>query len=499
MKSRRRPSFRIARNITLAVLAAAVPIAAQPPVQQEASAADLDSSIRTLALQIEKMNATILELRSELARSREEAREIRDELRRALEKLEGAAPAPEAAADDRLARLEENQQLLSAKIEEQHQTKVESASRYRVKLSGLVLLNAFANSGRVDSRETPTRALRGDASYSGARFGAGVRQSDIGFEAYGPELAGSRVGANLRFDFFGGSEGTYGAGSVRLKTAAVRFDWDRTSIVVGQDVLFMSPLSPSSLSSVAFPALSYSGNLYAWVPQARVEHRMNASDLDSISIQGGFLYPVANEPPYGVSAAAPVEAQRQPAYAARLAWAHGDPSRPLTVGISAHYGRQSYGPGRAQTGWSGATDWSIPLGSRVGISGEFYRGKALGGLGGGQGRSVLFTGSESDPYSEIVGVNAVGGWAQMKFRASESVEFNGAYGMDNPFSRDVGRYAPQGGYAIPSRNQSRMVNVIFRPRTDLLFSMEYRRLNTRSASGETAAADHVNLGVGVLF
>ena len=41
-------------------------------------------------------------------------------------------------------------------------------------------------------------------------------------------------------------------------------------------------------------------------------------------------------------------------------------------------------------------DWDIPLAGGSVFRGEFYRGRALGGLGGGIGRSVLFSG---DPRS----------------------------------------------------------------------------------------------------
>ena len=44
-----------------------------------------------------------------------------------------------------------------------------------------------------------------------------------------------------------------------------------------------------------------------------------------------------------------------------------------------------------------------------------------------------------------------------------------------------------------------MVNVIYRPRSDLLFSAEYRHLKTFTIDNGTYNADHVNLMMGVLF
>src|SRR5205807_8699875 len=52
--------------------------------------------------------------------------------------------------DQRLTKLEEDEQLLNERVEEQYQTKVESTSKYRLRLSGIVLTNAFSNHGYVD-------------------------------------------------------------------------------------------------------------------------------------------------------------------------------------------------------------------------------------------------------------------------------------------------------------------------------------------------------------
>jgi hypothetical protein len=47
--------------------------------------------------------------------------------------------------EERVASLEETSQLLNSKVDDQYQTKVESASKYRVLLSDLVLLDLLNN------------------------------------------------------------------------------------------------------------------------------------------------------------------------------------------------------------------------------------------------------------------------------------------------------------------------------------------------------------------
>ncbi len=153
-----------------------------------------------------------------------------------------------------------------------------------------------------------------------------------------------------------------------------------------------------------------------------------------------------------------------------------------------------------QDGWAGTADWLIPLGSRFGLSGEFYRGRAFGSLGAAQGRSVLFDGPQSNPASSVTGLNSMGGWAQLTFKAASAIEFNAARGEDHPYSRDLQRFIPEGTYsASVSRNRSELFNVVYRPRTDLVFSLEYRRMKTWRLSTGADKAKHLNLGVGVLF
>ena len=405
-------------------------------------------------------NATIRELRAEVSQTREETRELREELHGALEKLSSTSltasaggksaagvpraraatqepasptsPAVESPTEARLNRLEEDQQLVQAKVDEQHQTKVESASKYRVKLSGIALFNLFGNSGTVDNQDVPNLALpRGVVGTSGS-VGATVRQSEIGLEAYGPTVAGAQVSGNVNLDFMGGF--SYVANSVtnnvvRLRTATMRLDWAQTSLVGGQDAPFFSPLSPTSFASLGYPAFADAGNLWTWTPQVRVEHRLKLSVADGLLLQGGILDPLSGQPPSSQFYRTPQggEQSRIPAAGSRVAWTRGVGDHAMTLGIGGYYSRQNYGAGRTTDAWAGTADWNAPLGSHFALSGEFCRGRALGGVGAAQGTSVIFDGPESYPTSNLIGLDTIGGWTQLKFKATEAIEFNAAF------------------------------------------------------------------------
>jgi len=489
----------------------------QTPAQGNGDA----TALQELKGEVHELKDMVLQLQQQAVASRTEITRLREE----LEKSHSAGPSQNVTVDEqspaygasttaqleqRLDSVEEQQQLLTGKIDEQYQTKVESASKYRVRLSGIVLFNLFGNSGSVDNLDVPTWAQPGTAGVPSGAAGGTLRQSIIGLEAFGPDVWGAHTSANVNFDFGGGFPATTNgvdSGLVRLRTAAVRLDWKDTSVVAGQDQLFISPLSPTSFASLIVPPLSYAGDLWAWTPQLRVEHRFALSSNSTVLLQGGLMDNLTGEPPDGPNytwyrVATSAEQTRQPAYAMRVAYSHPFFGQSFTVGAAGYYSRQNWDFDRIVNGWAGMMDVSLPLGSRFALTSSFYRGAAIGGLGAALGRSVLFSGMLSDPNTEVVPLNVVGGWAQLKFRATPKLEFNGAFGQDSPFASDVGYFGYQANsYTEPylTANRGAFGNVIYRPRSDLLLSMEYRRLRTFTIFDNSYQAGQVNMSVGVLF
>jgi hypothetical protein len=514
----------------------AKPVAAN---QAAADSADplrtLNDSVHQLQAQVQALTSKLTDLEAAEQSSHEEAKELRREL--ALTRSQLTAPAnapvpsiaasgPQTAAgqdspqspsapstapeqgttDQRLAKLEENQQFIDAKVNEQYQDKVESGSKYRVRLSGMVLLNMFDNRGSVDGVDIPEIALEPDSLSSPGTFGGTLRQSQIGIEAFGPDIFGAHTSANIKFDFAGGFPDTpngVATGLVRLRTGTIRFDWTNTSIVAGQDYLFFAPLAPTSLATMAVPALSYAGNLWAWTPQVRVEHRVALSEGSTLTLEGGILDSFSGDLPYSSTVRYPSwgEESGQPAYAARVALSHHAFGEDITLGAGGYYGRQNWGFDRNVDGWAGMADLTLPLGRYLDLTGEFYRGRALGGLGGGIGQDVVMSGSLLDPATVVRGLDSMGGWLQLKYKATPKLQINAALGDDNPFASQLREYGNTPSYygVLLSRNLSPFVNFIYQLRSDLMFSVEYRYLRTFQLDDDAYSANHINLSVGYIF
>jgi hypothetical protein len=494
----------------------------------------LAGMIRDLQAQVQVLNSQLSELRSEEHRTGEEARKLRRELDLAKTQAPANAavavnsvplpqvysppsrptsPAPSTSMQDqgapnRAAKSEEEQQLMEGKLNDLYQTKVESGSKYRLRLSGIMLLNMYDNHGVMENQDSPWFAEPPQTEpdfVTSSSLGGTIRQSQIRLQAFGPDVAGARTSADLQFDFAGGfPNAANGAtmGIVRLRTGTIRLDWTNTSIVAGQDHLFFAPLTPTSLATLATPALAYAGNLWAWTPQVRIEHRIVLSDTSSLSVQAGILDSQSGDFPDNsfIRYMTWGEESGQPAYAARVAWSRRVFGQNLTIGFAGYYGRQNWGFSRIVDGWAGTTDVTLPLGKLFEFTGEFYRGRAVAGLGGGIGQTVLTTGSTDDPATTIKGLDSLGGWAQLKFKPRANFEINGALGIDNPFTHELRNFDANPVYlGSYTRNLSPLVNFIYQLRSDILFSTEFRRLQTTVLDNNTFNGNHINFSLGYIF
>jgi len=481
------------------------------------------SVLEKLQLQIEQMNGALQKLNDDAVRLQSANAALRRELDETKAQLatvsdqSGGEWAPSVAqaptpimSEPKQQDVEEHLGFVEQKVQEQYQTKVESASRYRVRLSGLILLNMFANTGSVDNIENPALAAKslGEefSTASSRNFGGTVRQTQIGFEVFGPSVLGARSSGSLRLDLAGNNDQLNGAtvGILRLRTATGRLEWAKTSLVAGQDSLFFVPQSPTSLASLATPPLAYAGNLWAWLPQVRVEHRFSAPNGSEIAIQAGILDPISGETlvETGNRKSDSGEQSDRPAFATHVSWSRPLFGRTLSIGVGGYNGKQLYTPNTKIKSWLATIDWQLPVSTWMAFSGSVYRGSAIGGLGGGLGRSVT---SKLDGGSTLAGtfhgLNTVGGWTQLKWTLGPRYEINTAFGEDNPMGAELNAALEAPSYLEVSlaRSWAAFTNLIYHPRSNLLFAIEYRRIHSQELNAEAGSANHINMSMGVQF
>src|SRR5258708_39780874 len=127
--------------------------AAQPPSNQPADLAQVLAEIQRLRAELAELHTEVNQLRTQQHTSEIESEDLKKELAAAnaqlaaiIPKDSGAAsPNPENSdAADRVAKLEENQQMADQKLALHVKTKVDSAYKDRLRLAGIRTFYHFA-------------------------------------------------------------------------------------------------------------------------------------------------------------------------------------------------------------------------------------------------------------------------------------------------------------------------------------------------------------------
>ncbi|WP_446742649.1 hypothetical protein [Silvibacterium acidisoli] len=471
-----------------------------------------DAMTRTQA-QVEESQRELNEMRAQLAALKQQlAHQGPDATQKQSTQDASNAASNAAHLNSAIDELREQQAMQASQIATHEQAKVESDSKYPVKITGLILLNGFVNTHAVDIPATPTVSIPGNGN-----TGASIRQTVLGIEAHGPHLFGARSYADLSVDFNGmrqsSSATTYYNSNttlLRLRTAHAGLAWDQTQAYFALDRPIFSPDTPTSLTAVAVPALAWSGNLWTWNPEVALRHDFRLDGGRNAQLEAAVV-DVADAPltPQSTGAGAATgalvssgEASRTPGVEAHAAFF---PSRlglsGSRFGAGGYFLRHQTTLGHRFDSWAATLDMKLYLPARLELTGSAYRGLGLGGLGaGGYKDFASIADSDGDGYY-VRPLDDVGGWMQLKEKWSQRLETNAAFGTDNLFASQMRPYyVPSAGIiANLVRNQTYTGNIIYSPSSYIMFSLEYRRIESRPVEGLSSGSNVIMLGAGYKF
>jgi len=383
---------------------------------------------------------------------------------------------------ERLRRAEEAIALLREQVQAQAESQVQAASRLRVELFGRVMMNAFSNSGRVNAVDVPT-FVRDTAGRAG--LGASVRQTSFGVTVHVDQVLGARFAGELHTDFFGGQVASSGGRHFplwRVRVARGLLTWSRGEVLFGQDVPLMNGLNPTSVASFGTPEFAAAGNLWLWLPQLRGSWFVSPGG--ALAVEGAVLAPASGDAVEAFDTDFdPAERSSRPVLQGRLRarWSVGD--RQGEVGVGIHQGWLRNAANRTVNSAAVGADAVIPLGPELTVRGEWYRGRALRGLGGGgigQGLSL-----DGEPLRDT------GGWGQVEWAPSTRWSLGAGCGVADP---DDEQRLPAGR----RKNRTCASFVTARPGGPLVVSVGWRGMGTTYAGGRRGNR-HMNLGVGFEF
>lgn len=342
----------------------------------------------------------------------------------------------------------------------------------KLRFYGRVLLNVSVSDSAQIGQDVPLWPLPGRVPVSfpdGSVLPAGhvhdtiftARQSVFGFH-FAPSRSTDDTwtpSGVVEFDFFGTRpvDTLQPQGRVfnepRLRKAYFQLEKGGYRLVAGQDDMIIAPLDPISLSHVGFPLGATAGNLWARLPQVRLDLTHSFGDTTTL-VQIGVLRPLFADPRLGDLPAVGSsvdstfsgfgERASAPFYQTRVALSHPMSGSTATVGVGGHFGSEAVGANRNIHSWALAVDAELPILSRVKFRGEGFLGSNLVPFQGGILQGVVAI--PRDPpapqnvFKEIRPLAGAGGWWELTLRPTADNRNNFYLGgsVDNPRNRQLG-------------------------------------------------------------
>lgn len=408
-----------------------------------------------------------------------EVHALREELGRRsgppADEPEPPAPAEAPPLADRVA-------VTESRVAELAHAKVESDHRVPLKITGMLLFNAFTNGRFSGDSGNPAAAAPGTGP---AVEGATLRQSIFGLKFDGPEVVGGgKVSGSLYLDFFGGT-GTPLNQLARIRVATLDLGWKNTTLTAGQDKPIISPREPNSLAQVGISPLTGAGNLWLWQPQARIEQRFHFGSDGGVRAQAGLFQTAEGANAYPAEYRASLGRAR-PGYEARLEfWRRLGDNAAIEIAPGIH-ASSTHVNGLSIPSRVYSVDWSIRPFARVDFTGMYFAGRNIATLGSLRQGVTVFAHDRFQP------IGAYGGWAQVSLRATRRLTFNLYGGQEDDRNRDL----------LPgnmSKNQVYAGNAMYRLGPSVVVSFEHSYTRTGYLGAPTLLNRHYDLALAYLF
>jgi len=373
---------------------------------------------------------------------------------------------------------------------------------------GFVLLNASYSTRTVN-----------DYPFLAAAPGTGEpnfimtpRQSRLGVRIKS-DAAHSPAGS-IEVDFWG-LRGSGRSGSLqtapRLRRAFLELDFNELDLLAGQDWIAPAPLNPTSIMHVAIVGMMNSGNLWGRAPQIRGSWMAVADENQAVKLDLALARPIAND-----ATMTPVEqgdvlgaGERYgwPAIQGRAGYSIKG-STALSVGLGGTYCRMDFGDDPAGDDNFGtshfiAGDAALTAG-RLTFQGEAYVGENIGGYSSNAGYVLVADSMRVDGvwsrYSRFEGIQATGGWGEVKLAVTPVVDVAVNAGMESVDDEFLGNGAVKSNFTV-------MGNVIHKGIKGVQIGLEAGYIQTERIHDKPGTAeketddgrDNMNVNLSFMF
>jgi len=419
-----------------------------------------------------------------LDRLEKQNRDLLQQVTELRQELAATRGTPEAPAASPATQVAEQVEIHTQQIQDLAQTKVEASQRFPIRITGMMLFNAYLNS-----------ALNGGSQYASIaslipgpeRGGGTIRQSVIGLDFRGPTtIWGGKVHGSLYMDFYGGS-GQLLDQLMRVRTGSIDIDWKSRSVMAGLEKPIFAPREPNSLAQVGISPLTGTGNLWLWVPQVKFEQRFGLGERTQVRAQIGIMETRENLA-LSTTSFVPAIAPGRPGVEGRVEFSYGSEGGRRFEFASGFHSSATHVAGTSVPSNLYAFDWFFNPISKLEFTGAYFNGQNLQHLGTGgirQGFVVIGEGLATP-------VRSTGGWAQLTWLATHRLSFNFFGGKQDDRDRDL--FAGRIG-----NNQKFGANFFYRLAPNVLASFEASHLRTTYISIGDRLYNHYDLSLAYQF
>ncbi|MBU4211800.1 MAG: hypothetical protein KKD33_04365, partial [Verrucomicrobia bacterium] len=350
-----------------------------------------------------------------------------------------------------------------------------------LKAYGYVKLDAAYDSQKTSAGDLMFYVLPKVNGESDNEFNITARETRLGLELAGPDMEGLKTTGKIETDFYGGNTANSPNLRLRLAYLDLAMPWG-TSVRAGQDWETFITVIPRIVN---FSYLADSGALGLRRPQFRVTQeipiynktklvaKIAAARTIGEDIDGGMQddgadsgYPSLQ---YNLCLETPLLI-----------------SRPAKFSVSGHWGNETVDQTVSnQVVNSDANDyntWSVigsiilPVHAKVALEGTIWQGENLDTYYGGIGQGINKTLQK--------GIGAKGGYIQLITDLTEKLNWNLAYGVDDPDNQDLNA-------GNRSKNQMVFTSVYYKITSAVTAAIEYSYMTTSYKDQANAANNRV--------
>lgn len=310
-------------------------------------------------------------------------------------------------------------------------------------------------------------------------FNMTAKETRLGLNIRAPELARTVMSGKVEMDFYGSA--SHNSPNPRLRLGYLDFAFENTSVRAGQDWETFITVLPRIVN---FSFLANSGGLGLRRPQLRVTQVLNVAEdtklISKVAAARTISQDIDGDGQDDGAAAGFPTAQGNLAIETPLLVRES----PARIGVSGHWGREQVDAYKANGSmrekkdydtWSMICSLVLPVFARNGksaaIQGTIWTGENLNAYFGGIGQGI-------NPELER-GIRASGGWAQLVLAASDRLNLNLGYGIDDPKDGDLGD-------TCRSRNRSLFASVFYTVLPGTTLAFEYTNMKTEYKNTDAA-------------